>query len=173
MKRFSKVAFLLCLPVLALLVMPGVIRAQSSPQQITLTLTEFSITPSSFTATQGQPVHFTLVNTGKFPHNVTFMMGTEMVTLEAQPLKSGETATADFTFDQAGTWDMHCPVDSHAQRGMVGQVIVNAAVAPGMPSTGQALDQLPMMVGGLAAILLVTGGLVVRRRKAARVRARE
>jgi len=173
MKRYSKVALLLCLPLLAFLVMPGVIRAQGAPQQVTLDLTEFSITPSSFTATQGQPVHFTLNNTGKFPHNVTFMMGTEMVTLMAQPIPGGQSATADFTFDQAGTWEMHCPVDSHAQRGMVGQVIVMAAAAPGMPVTGLPQDQLPMLVGGLAAIVLVTSGLAVRRRRASRVRVRD
>jgi uncharacterized cupredoxin-like copper-binding protein len=170
MKRYSKVAFLLCLPVLALLVLPGIIRAQNAPQQVTLDLAEFTITPSSFTATQGQPVHFTLNNKGKFPHNVTFMMGSEMVTLLAQPVAGGQTANADFTFDQVGAWEMHCPVDSHAQRGMVGQVIVNAAAAPGMPVTGQPQDQLPMLMGGLAAIVVVTSGLVVRRLRASRVR---
>jgi plastocyanin len=172
MKRYSKVAFLLCLPMLALLLMPGAIHAQSAAQQVTLTLSEFTITPSSFTATQGQPVHFTLTNAGKFPHNVTFMMSTEMVTLLAQPLASGQSATADFTFDQIGTWDMHCPVDSHAQKGMVGQVIVAAAAAPGMPITGQPQGQLPLLAGGLAAIVLVTSGLLVLRRRAIRVRVR-
>ena len=44
-------------------------------------------------------------------------------------LKPGETRTADFTFSQAGKWEMYCPVDSHKQRGMDGSVTVAAANA--------------------------------------------
>ena len=168
MNRYTKVAFLLCVPLLALLVMPGSILAQSSPQQVTLTLTEFTITPSTFNVTQGQPVHFTINNTGKFPHNVTFMNGSEMVTLEAQPLAGGKSGTADFTFDQAGTWEMHCPVDGHAAKGMVGQVIVTAAAAPGMPVTGVAASQAPILVGGVLGLALIAGGVIFRRRRASR-----
>jgi LPXTG-motif cell wall-anchored protein len=168
MNRYSKMAFLLCVPLLALLVMPGSILAQSSPQQVTLTLTEFTITPSTFTVTQGQPVHFTLNNTGKFPHNVAFMNGSEMVTLEANPIAGGQSATADFTFDQVGTWEMHCPVDGHAGKGMVGQVIVTAAAVPGMPITGAATSQAPLIVGGVLGLALIMGGVIFRRRKASR-----
>jgi LPXTG-motif cell wall-anchored protein len=168
MNRYSKVAFLLCVPLLAMLVMPGSILAQSSPQQVTLTLNEFTIAPSTFTVTQGQPVHFTINNTGKFPHNVTFMQGAETVTLEAQPLAGGQSGTADFTFDQAGTWEMHCPVDGHAGKGMVGQVIVTAASAPGMPITGVAMSQAPLLVGGLLGMVLIAGGVMFRRRRANR-----
>lgn len=167
MKSYLKVGALLCMALLALLVAPGAGRAQGS-QEVTLTMTEFSISPASFTVTQGQPVHFTIKNAGKFPHTVTFMKDAEMMTLTAQPLKGGESATADFTFDKAGTWNMHCPVDSHADKGMVGEVVVMDATSPGMPSTGQPFDQSPLLLGGLLGLTLLAGGLALGYRKAKR-----
>lgn len=121
------------------------------------------------TVTKGQVVHFSATNAGKFPHNVTFLNGTEKYDLFAQPLTTGQAGTADFTFDEAGTWKMYCPVDSHADKGMVGEVTVLAeqVTTPGMPTTGQGSDQSPFVVGLLGAALLGSG-LAVRRRLASR-----
>ena len=163
MRGYLKVGSFLCASLLALLMVSATTHAQSTSQNVTVTLNEFAITPGTITVTQGQTIHFTVNNTGKFPHNLTFMNGGVMTNLMAQPLNGGQSGTADFTFNQAGTWEMHCPVDGHAAKGMVGQVIVVAAA--GMPATGQAVDQTTPLLGGLLGIVLLTGGLVVLRRR--------
>ncbi|MEP6775161.1 MAG: cupredoxin domain-containing protein [Chloroflexota bacterium] len=163
MKGYFKAGSFLCMALLALLMVSATTHAQSTSQNVTVTLNEFAITPGTITVTQGQTIHFTVNNTGKFPHNITFMNGAAMTNLMAQPLNGGQSGTADFTFTQAGTWEMHCPVDSHAAKGMVGQVIVVAAA--GMPATGQGTDQTPLLVGGLLGIVFLTGGFVMLRRR--------
>jgi plastocyanin len=161
MRGYLKAGSFLCAALLSLLLVSATTHAQSTSQNVTVTLNEFAITPGTITVTQGQTIHFTVNNTGKFPHNLTFMNGGVMTDLMAKPLNGGQSGTADFTFNQAGTWEMHCPVDSHAAKGMVGQVIVVAAA--GMPATGQAADQATLLLSGLLGIILLTGGLVVLR----------
>ncbi|MDQ6693702.1 MAG: cupredoxin domain-containing protein [Chloroflexota bacterium] len=194
MKRNLTGGLLALAAMLALIVSPGLSRAQSS-QQVTLTLSEFMISPMTVNVPMGQPVHFIANNTGKYPHNVTFVVNDSPVTLFAQPLAGGASGEADMTFTAAGTWRMFCPVDSHADKGMVGQLIVAAAAAqaaptaadsgnseyggtssgasgassnvPGMPTTGQGSDSsLPL--AGVAGLALLVSGLVVRRRLAGR-----
>ncbi len=161
MRGYFKAGSFLCAALLALLLVSATTHAQGTSQNVTVTLNEFAITPSTITVTQGQTIHFTVNNTGKFPHNLTFMNGGVMTDLMAKPLNGGQSGTADFTFNQAGTWEMHCPVDGHATKGMVGQVIVVAAA--GMPATGQAADQTTLLLGGLLGIVLLTGGFAVLR----------
>ena len=60
--------------------------AATPAQQVTLSLSEFAITPSTFTVQQGQPVTFTAKNVGKFPHNVTFELTAQNMK-ETYPLK--------------------------------------------------------------------------------------
>jgi LPXTG-motif cell wall-anchored protein len=135
-------------------------------QEINVTLSEFAFTPSTFTVMQGQPVHITVTNTGKFPHNVAFQYENTNLKVFAANIPGGGTGSADFTFTDSGTWRMYCPVDSHADRGMVGQVIVMAAAAPGMPTTGQpGTDTLSWL--GLLSLILLGGGFIIRRRGAA------
>lgn len=167
MKRRFEVALVLGIVLLALLVSPGSLHAQGTSQEVTFTLSEFTISPSTITVKAGTPVHFTMTNTGKYPHTVTFMKDSTMATLTAKPLAGGETASADYTFDTAGTWEMHCPVGNHAAQGMVGQVVVTAAdvvSAPGMPTTGQP-ENLFMLASGLLGLVLLSGGLIARRRQ--------
>jgi uncharacterized cupredoxin-like copper-binding protein len=166
MKRYLTLGILALAALAAAILAPAFAAAQTE-QTINLTLSEFMIMPGSFTVPLGQPVHFVVTNTGKFPHSVTFSKGGKFITLFGANLAPGTSGEADFTFTEAGTWTMYCPVDSHAERGMTGQVTVLAAGAPGMPTTGQA-DPGPLPWLLLLGLVLVNGGLLLRRRFASR-----
>lgn len=169
MKRIAAWSLLVCAALLALVVAPGVTRAQAGTQTVDITLSEFMFSMPALTVTQGQTVHFNATNAGKFPHSIAFKNGDKTMMLFATPIAAGQTGSADFVFTEAGTWQMYCPVGTHAAKGMVGTVTVQAmmvpAPAPGMPSTGtgnSGLDGLLALAGGA----LLAGGLLLRRRPA-------
>jgi len=166
MKKILSAGALALAGLLLLTLAPSLVRAQT-PQTVNLTLTEFMITPMNFTVTAGQPVHFAVTNTGKFPHSVTFAKGTKFVTLFKTPIPSGGSGTDDFIFPEAGTWQMYCPVGQHAEAGMTGSVLVVAGGAPGMPSTGMP-SEVWMPLLALFALALAGAGLLLRQRLLAR-----
>jgi plastocyanin len=170
MKRIAAWSFVVCAALLALLVAPGATRAQAGTQTVDISLSEFVFSMPALTVTQGQTVHFNATNTGKFPHNIAFKMGDKTMMVFATPLKGGTTGSADVVFEEAGTWEMYCPVGNHAAQGMVGTVTVQAmmvpAPAPGMPSTGVGNSGLDGLLA-LAGVALLAGGLLVRRRPVA------
>jgi len=120
---------------LALAVLPG---RTSADQSVTIREVDFKLEPSSFTATVGEVVHFTVTNAGARPHNLEVEL--ESANMEKRlfdtNLQPGETRSADFTFTQAGTWEMYCPVDDHKGMGMTGDIMVMAAssAAPAPPA---------------------------------------
>lgn len=170
MKRYAPfgiLTFVALLALFGLLAAPALTQAQSSTQEVSMTLSEFAISPSNVTFTQGQAIHFSVTNTGKFPHNVTFMKDGKILDVFAAPLKGGQSGTADFTFGEAGNWDMYCPVGNHAAKGMVGQALVLSASTPGMPSTGHA-DEGLLLAAGIFGMALLGSGLAARRLMAKR-----
>ncbi len=163
MKRISIPGLLTLAAAFMVLLAPSLASAQAS-QQVTITGTEFSFAPADITVTQGQPVHFTFTNAGKYPHNVKIELPGQSIEkiLFDNNLQAGETAEADFTFNTPGDWDMYCPVDSHEAKGMKGMIHVMPAAA-GMPATGSPVNSLPMLsIGGLA---LVAAGILLQRRR--------
>ncbi len=152
--------------VIALLLAPTLTLAQGTTH-LTITGTEFAFSPMHATVPQGQAVQVTFTNAGKYPHNMTFEMESTKVeyTVFASPLMAGESRTGSYTFPMAGEWKMYCPVDSHEAKGMVGIITVEAAAAPGMPSTGNPtfLGLLLIAVG----LLGLTSGLALRTRSRA------
>ena len=108
-------------------------RFQGAPDvTVTITLTEFSITPSSLSVPLGEPVTFIVTNTGGAQHNLE-------VELEAQGIEQrlfdtnlmpGETRQATFTFTAPGQWIMYCPVGNHRALGMQGTISVAQAATP-------------------------------------------
>ncbi|MBX6342417.1 MAG: cupredoxin domain-containing protein, partial [Thermomicrobiaceae bacterium] len=115
-------------------------------QSVTLDETEFKITPNTLTATVGEPVTFTVTNSGKLQHNITVELesrGIEQTLFDAN-LQPGETKTATYTFSQAGEWEMYCPVGQHRQAGMTGTIMVQAAASG---STAGGTSQLSPATG--------------------------
>lgn len=124
---------------LALAVLPSRISAD---QSVTIREVNFRLEPSSFTAAVGEVVHFTVTNGGTVPHNLTVELESAKIEkkLFDTNLQPGETRSADFSFTQAGMWQMYCPVDNHEGMGMTGQITVQAA-APAAPAPPAASPQ--------------------------------
>jgi len=146
-------------------------------QDVRVGLADYSITPNPITVWAGERVRFIANNTGERNHDlriegqgVTF----EIVSGSDSHVPPGQTATAEFTFNRAGTYQMWCPVFDHRERGMDGNFIVAAATAPAA-APAQAPRQLPrtgdpgiaLMFGALAAAGagLASFGLIIRRRR--------
>lgn len=161
-----KLRRLLIVPVaiMALLV-PSLSVAQTT-QQVSITLKEFMITPSSITVTQGQPVQFTVTNAGTIEHNFVVEMHDQDIEqkLFTTNLKPGETRTVEYTFPVAGDWEMYCPVDEHEGHGMKGDVEVLSTSPGGMPSTGAPVT-VTMLLIGLLGITLLSGGILAFRKR--------
>ena len=163
-KLYSTLGLLACAAIvatLALLVAPGLSGAQSSAQEVKINLSEFQFNPSDVHVTQGQTVRFVATNSGKFPHNIAFKKDDKNLTVFAEPIKGGQSGDAEFTFQEAGTWQMYCPVGKHADQGMVGQALVLAAGSSPLPTTGQPADQ-PLLIA-LFGMVLLAGGFMARR----------
>lgn len=166
MKRSSLLGILTVAATVAaafmLLLTPSLTSAQTSTR-VTITGTEFQLTPSSLSVTQGQTVHFTFTNAGKYPHNLKVELPSRHFekTLFDTNLKPGEAREADFTFTTAGSWEIYCPVDEHEMKGMKGTIEVQAVGPVGMPVTGEPGTFVPL--AGLLSFLILCSGLLIRR----------
>ena len=89
-------------------------------QQITVTGTEFAFTPSTINVKMGQPVTITFKNAGKFSHNLT-IAGLNVAT---KTIPAGQSDSVTFTPAKAGSFSFVCTVDSHADKGMKGTIVV-------------------------------------------------
>ncbi len=89
-------------------------------QELTVAGNEFSFSPSSITVKKGQTIKITFKNVGKYPHNFTI----SDLNLHTKTLQPGETDSIEFTADKVGTFEYMCTVDSHAEKGMKGTLIV-------------------------------------------------
>ncbi|MGI8588143.1 MAG: cupredoxin domain-containing protein [Chloroflexia bacterium] len=168
MTRFFPVKLLTLAGLAALLWLPSIVHAQGT-QQVTITATEFKLTPGTVTVPQGQAVQFTVTNSGAAEHNFKVEQPDRHIeqTLFSTNLKPGETRTASFTFPVAGDWEMYCPVDSHEAMGMKGTIHVEASASPAMPSTGAPSDFGGTLLVSLG-LLLLGGGLRLKHRTSAR-----
>ncbi len=89
-------------------------------------LSEFAITPSTVTATAGQPLTFHVTNKGKMPHDFS-VNGTEGTKM----LDPGASATLDVKALDTAT-QAWCTVSGHKEAGMVMTIDVPAASASGV-----------------------------------------
>lgn len=92
----------------------------SASQTFTIEGNEFAFTPSTITATQGQPLTIVFKNTGKYPHNLTIAD----LNVKTKTIKPGDQDTLTFTPNQTGKFSFACTVPSHTQKGMTGTLTV-------------------------------------------------
>jgi uncharacterized cupredoxin-like copper-binding protein len=135
-RKFISGIVLLTIAVLGL-----VACGSNSPQDVTISLTDFGIEASQTTFKVGQPYHFIITNDGAIEHELMIMppmaqdanmemsemdeMALAMV--EEDDLPPGATETLDVTFDQAypaGTLEFSCHVEGHYENGMKEAIIV-------------------------------------------------
>jgi len=94
--------------------------AAGTTREITISGNEFAFEPSTVTLKMGEPVQITFKNTGKYPHNFSlsdFGVSTPI-------LAPGQQRAIVFAPDKTGEFSFTCTVGSHAEKGMVGKVIV-------------------------------------------------
>lgn len=99
---------------------------------VSITLTEFSITPATITVPLGEPVTFVVTNAGGAQHNLEVELEDRGIEqrLFATNLMPGETRQATFTLTEPGEWEMYCPVGNHRTLGMQGTILVATAATP-------------------------------------------
>jgi FtsP/CotA-like multicopper oxidase with cupredoxin domain len=150
-------------------------RAASSnvtqPLALTVTASEFKLTPASLSVPVGQPVQLTFVNGGQVLHNwtvqgitaanvrtvsapkdlsSTYVAAMRSAVAHGVPYAAanpGERAVVQFTATRAGTYRTLCSLPGHAQMGMVGSLIVTAARAGTSSASGAApvVAQVPRL----------------------------
>lgn len=102
---------------------PPKITITESPtriQELVVEGNEFTFNPKTLTVKKGQPVKITLKNTGSFPHNLVF----QNLNAQTSIIQKGEETSVEFTPNETGQFPFVCTVDSHAEKGMQGTMIV-------------------------------------------------
>ncbi len=112
------------------------------PQEVRITVTEFSIESSVTTFKVGQPYHFVVTNEGTIEHELMIApplteseMSMEMHDLDEmalamipeEDLQAGATAALDFTFEEvasAGELEFACHIPGHYEAGMKLPIVV-------------------------------------------------
>ena len=106
--------------------LPGTGNAGAAPQsakvvpvKITIRAFEFDYKFSKLSIKRGTPVIFTVKNTGKLPHDLSFKGYKKTPYIQA-----GKTATLKITFKKKARVQYLCTVPRHAQQGMAGAFVV-------------------------------------------------
>lgn len=92
----------------------------SSAQEFTVTGSEFKYDVSTINVKVGQPVTITFKNAGTFPHNLTI----KDLNIATKTIQPGESDSITFTPSKTGSFEYMCTVDSHAEKGMTGTLVV-------------------------------------------------
>lgn len=111
--------------------------------EITMTMTEFSYSPSSITVSTGQPIELTIKNDGQIEHDfVIEKIDVSSVSVEGGGVgehhmsgdhsdydlhvstSTGGTSILKFTPNEPGTYKILCSVEGHEAAGMLGELVV-------------------------------------------------
>jgi len=100
-------------------------------REITVTLVDFSIIPSTISIQAGEKVRFTVTNAGTLFHTFTFDLGGQLVSVD---LSAGETGTTEIlTFGEAPQVRFYC--QPHEFVPMVGVINVSSGGSAGSGGT--------------------------------------
>ena len=94
------------------------VAAGSAAAPISVTLKDFSITPSDLTAPAGRALTFDVSNDGASPHTFAVVTGDE--TQDTGDIQPGAGTTLRVPALQAGTYEVLCTVPGHPDLGMRG-----------------------------------------------------
>jgi uncharacterized cupredoxin-like copper-binding protein len=99
--------------------------AGASKQTVSISESEFKLSPSTVNVDQAGKVTFRVKNTGTVTHALEIEgKGVEEETGSISPGQS-KTLTVDLSKD--GEYEMYCPIDSHRDKGMEGTIQVGGA----------------------------------------------
>ncbi len=97
-------------------------QEEDTVMNTTVQLGDFSIQPISPVLIAGQPTRLWLQNVGVRPHALVIVgRGQQM---ESARLMPGEATVWDVVLQEAGTYEIFCPVGAHKQLGMLGTLEV-------------------------------------------------
>ena len=100
---------------------------------MTVSEKEFSLSPSAISVAKSGTYAFKAVNNGSIPHALEIEgNGVEAKTGTISP---GQSATLKVKLSKNGSYEMYCPVDSHKDQGMKGDVKVGGASGGGGGTT--------------------------------------
>ena len=117
----------------------GSASARQTPQDVNITLTEFTIQASQTEFQVGVPYHFVITNNGTVAHELEIMppmsgavsqdqvKSAALVHVTQDQLAPGTTATVDYTFEQAypaGELEFACHLPGHHEAGMHVGIVV-------------------------------------------------
>ncbi len=110
--------------------------AASQPQQISVSLKEFAISPSTIQAAAGAPIQLTVTNGGGSPHALALAVGAK--TYQTAQIEAGGSATLSLPALKEGSYNAWCPVPGHKEAGMVATLVVGAGGQAGGGSDSMA-----------------------------------
>jgi uncharacterized cupredoxin-like copper-binding protein len=115
----------------------GRTTAPAAAQTLKVSEREFAITPDSLTIARPGAYTFQVSNDGKIGHALEVEgKGLETKTGTIAP---GSSTTLTVTFAKPGKYELYCPVDGHAGKGMKATITVQgAASSPGLNGTSPA-----------------------------------
>ena len=96
--------------------------AASAGETVKLSETEFKVTPASPSVNEPGTVTFEVTNDGKFDHSLEVEGPNGEA--ETDTIPAGGTATLEVDLDEAGSYEMYCPIGNHRDMGMEGEVSV-------------------------------------------------
>jgi manganese oxidase len=91
-------------------------QAAAASTTLAVGLSDFAITPASFSAPPGAPITFTVTNDGQTAHTLAVLAAEQ--TFETPQIAAGESASLEVPALDAGTYDMLCTIPGHADLGM-------------------------------------------------------
>jgi uncharacterized cupredoxin-like copper-binding protein len=93
--------------------------------QLTLSESEFKITPASPTVAKTGTITITVKNTGAVTHALSVQ--TPSGTVSTSDIAPGKSATLKVNATKAGKYTFYCPIPGHRQSGMQGVLVVGSA----------------------------------------------
>jgi uncharacterized cupredoxin-like copper-binding protein len=99
--------------------------ASGGGQTVNISETEYKLDPSDPTVQAGT-VSFKTTNDGSITHNLEVEGPNGEQELE-QDLAPGQSGTLTVDLSQPGKYEFYCPIDSHRDRGMEGEITVTGA----------------------------------------------
>ena len=100
--------------------------------EVTVELSEFNVTSSALTFKVGEAYTFVATNVGGFPHELLIEaawandepLEADGALAEIEPIEPGASATLEWTFAEAGTYQLTCHVRDHYAMGMAVTITV-------------------------------------------------
>ena len=100
-------------------------QAAGAPTTLTVTLSDFKITPAMLSAPAGSPLTIEVTNSGQSPH--TFAVKAPDTTYDTGQIDAGKTAILSVPGLTTGSYETLCTVPGHEQLGMKGMLMIGAS----------------------------------------------